>query len=184
MNRKMRKSVLLIGVCLCGMFTMQAYAAGGGNSPVPAVQQSKKITGTVVDSQGPIIGASVVVKGTSNGIATDFDGNFTLNVNQGQTLVISYIGYLTKEVKIDGRSHYDITLSEDNALLDEVVVVGYGTMKKSDLAGATGSMDEKKMKGSIITNLDQAFAGRGFFYLNSCAWSGNNQCWSRASLCN
>ena len=65
MNQKVRKSVLLIGVCLCGMFTMQAYAAGGGNSPVPAVQQSKKITGTVVDSQGPIIGASVVVKGTS-----------------------------------------------------------------------------------------------------------------------
>jgi len=142
MNQKVRKSVLLIGVCLCGMFTMQAYAAGGGNSPVPAVQQSKKITGTVVDSQGPIIGASVVVKGTSNGIATDFDGNFTLNVNQGQTLVISYIGYLTQEVKIDGRGHYDITLKEDNAL------------------GATGSMDEKKMKGSIITNLDQAFAGR------------------------
>ncbi len=160
MNQKVRKSVLLIGVCLCGMFTMQAYAAGGGNSPVPAVQQSKKITGTVVDSQGPIIGASVVVKGTSNGIATDFDGNFTLNVNQGQTLVISYIGYLTKEVKIDGRSHYDITLSEDNALLDEVVVVGYGTMKKSDLAGASATMDEKAIKGANITNIDQSFQGR------------------------
>ncbi len=160
MNQKVRKSVLLISVCLCGMFTMQAYAAGGGNSPVPAVQQSKKITGTVVDSQGPIIGASVVVKGTSNGIATDFDGNFTLNVNQGQTLVISYIGYLTKEVKIDGRSHYDITLKEDNALLDEVVVVGYGTMKKSDLAGASATMDEKAIKGANITNLDQSFQGR------------------------
>ena len=141
------------------MCSMQAYA-GDASSPVPEVQQTKKITGTITDAQGPVIGASVVVKGTSNGVATDFDGNFTLNVSQGQTLVISYIGYLTKEVKIDGRSHYDITLSEDNALLDEVVVVGYGTMKKSDLAGATGSMDEKKMKGSIITNLDQAFAGR------------------------
>ena len=160
MNQKVRKSVLLIGVCLCGMFTMQAYAAGGGNSPVPAVQQSKKITGTVVDSQGPIIGASVVVKGTSNGIATDFDGNFTLNVNQGQTLVISYIGYLTQEIKIDGRGHYDITLKEDNALLDEVVVVGYGTMKKSDLAGASATMDEKAIKGANITNLDQSFQGR------------------------
>ena len=85
----------------------------GGNSPVPAVQQSKKITGTVVDSQGPIIGASVVVKGTSNGIATDFDGNFTLNVNQGETIQISYIGYLTKEIKVDGRTHYDITLEEE-----------------------------------------------------------------------
>ena len=141
------------------MYSMQAYA-GGGISPVPAVQQTKKITGTISDSQGPVIGASVVVKGTSNGVATDFDGNFTLNVNQGQTLVISYIGYLTKEVKIDGRSHYDITLQEDNALLDEVVVVGYGTMKKSDLAGASATMDEKAIKGANITNLDQSFQGR------------------------
>ena len=160
MNQKVRKSVLLIGVCLCGMFTMQAYAAGGGNSPVPAVQQSKKITGTVVDSQGPIIGASVVVKGTSNGIATDFDGNFTLNVNQGQTIQISYIGYLTKEFKVDGRAHYDITLEEDKKMLDEVVVVGYGTMKKSDISGASVSLGEEAMKGSVITNLDQVFAGR------------------------
>ena len=160
MNQKVRKSVLLIGVCLCGMFTMQAYAAGGGNSPVPAVQQSKKITGTVVDSQGPIIGASVVVKGTSNGIATDFDGNFTLNVNQGETIQISYIGYLTKEFKVDGRAHYDITLEEDKKMLDEVVVVGYGTMKKSDISGASVSLGEEAMKGSVITNLDQVFAGR------------------------
>ena len=125
-----------------------------------SMQQTKKITGTITDAQGPVIGASVVVKGTSNGVATDFDGNFTLNVSQGQTLVISYIGYLTKEVKIDGRSHYDITLSEDNALLDEVVVVGYGTMKKSDLAGASATMDEKAIKGANITNIDQSFQGR------------------------
>ena len=138
-----------------------AMYAAGGSSPLPnEVQQSKKITGTVSDAMGPVIGASVVVKGTSNGVATDFDGNFTLNVNQGQTIVVSYIGYLTKEIKIDSRSNYQITLEEDKKVLDEVVVVGYGTMKKSDLAGATGSMDEKKMKGSIITNLDQAFAGR------------------------
>ena len=105
------------------MCSMQAYA-GDASSPVPEVQQTKKITGTITDAQGPVIGASVVVKGTSNGVATDFDGNFTLNVSQGQTLVISYIGYLTKEVKIDGRSHYDITLEEDKKMLDEVVVVG------------------------------------------------------------
>ena len=159
MNRKMRKTVLLVGACLLGMCSMQAYA-GDASSPVPEVQQTKKITGTITDAQGPVIGASVVVKGTSNGVATDFDGNFTLNVSQGQTLVISYIGYLTKEVKIDGRSHYDITLSEDNALLDEVVVVGYGTMKKSDLAGASATMDEKAIKGANITNIDQSFQGR------------------------
>jgi len=159
MNRKMRKTVLLVGACLLGMCSMQAYA-GDASSPVPEVQQTKKITGTITDAQGPVIGASVVVKGTSNGVATDFDGNFTLNVSQGQTLVISYIGYLTKEVKIDGRSHYDITLEEDKKMLDEVVVVGYGTMKKSDISGASSTVGENAIKGSIITSLDQSLQGR------------------------
>ena len=159
MNRKMRKTVLLVGACLLGMCSMQAYA-GDASSPVPEVQQTKKITGTITDVQGPVIGASVVVKGTSNGVATDFDGNFTLNVSQGQTLVISYIVYLTKEVKIDGRSHYDITLEEDKKMLDEVVVVGYGTMKKSDISGASVSLGESAVKGSIITSLDQSLQGR------------------------
>ena len=124
------------------------------------MQQAKKITGTVSDAMGPVIGASVLVKGTSTGTVTDFDGKFSLNVKPGATLVVSYIGYLSKEVKIGSQTDYTIMLEEDKQMLDEVVVVGYGTMKKSDLAGATGSMDESKMKGSVITNLDQAFAGR------------------------
>jgi TonB-linked SusC/RagA family outer membrane protein len=162
MNLNYSKNSLLAG--LCSVFLLGAspvmYAARG-SAPLPAeMQQAKKITGTVTDAMGPVIGASVVIKGTSNGVATDFDGNFTLQASPGQTLVISYIGYLTKEVKVTGQNNYQITLEEDKKVLDEVVVVGYGTMKKSDLAGATGSMDEKKMKGSIITNLDQAFAGR------------------------
>ena len=133
--------------------------AAGGSSPL-AVQQTKQITGTVSDAMGPVIGASVVIKGTSTGAATDFDGNFTLNASQGQTLVVSYIGYLTKEVKIDGRSVYEITLEEDKKVLDEVVVVGYGTMKKSDISGASVSLGEKAVKGSIITSLDQSLQGR------------------------
>ena len=135
-----------------------AYAAG---APQEIQQAAKKITGTVVDASGPVIGASVVVKGTSNGVATDFDGNFTLNANPGQTLVISYIGYLNKEVKISAnQTNYKITIEEDKQMLDEVVVVGYGTMKKSDLAGASATMDEKAIKGSNITNIDQSFQGR------------------------
>ena len=135
-----------------------AYAAG---APQEIQQAAKKITGTVVDASGPVIGASVVVKGTSNGVATDFDGNFTLNANPGQTLVISYIGYLNKEVKITAnQTNYKITIEEDKQMLDEVVVVGYGTMKKSDLAGASATMDEKAIKGSNITNIDQSFQGR------------------------
>ena len=159
MNKTFRKTALLVGAfSLLGLcYSPKAYAADA----VQDVQQAKKITGTVVDASGPVIGASVVVKGTANGVATDFDGNFTLNASPGQTLVVSYIGYLNKEVKITAnQTNYEITIEEDKQMLDEVVVVGYGTMKKSDLAGATSSMDEKKMKGSIITNLDQAFAGR------------------------
>lgn len=73
---------------------------------------------------------------------TDFDGNYTLNVGAGQTVEVTYVGYVTK-LQVGGQSKYDITLVEDNNSLDEVVVVGYGTMKKSDLAGASASMDER-----------------------------------------
>ena len=159
MNQKIRKTALLMGACsLLGAYSpvMAAHA----EASVQAVQQSKKITGTVSDAMGPVIGASVVVKGTSNGVATDFDGKFSLNVNPGQTLVISYIGYITKEVKVDSKTSYSITLEEDKKMLDEVVVVGYGTMKKSDLAGASFTMDEKALKNANVTNIDQAFAGR------------------------
>jgi TonB-dependent SusC/RagA subfamily outer membrane receptor len=108
---------------------------------------------------GPVIGASVVIKGTSNGVATDFDGNFTLNVSQGQTLVVSYVGYITKEIKVGAQAHYDVTLEEDKKVLDEVVVVGYGTMKKSDLSGSSSSIGEQALKGSVITSLDQTLQG-------------------------
>ena len=112
MNLNCRKNSLLAGlfaITLLG-YSPVTYAAKG-SSPLPnEVQQAKKITGTVSDAMGPVIGASVVVKGTSNGVATDFDGNFTLSVNQGQTIVVSYIGYITKEIKIDSRTNYEITL--------------------------------------------------------------------------
>ena len=146
MNLNYSKEKILAGVCLVSLLGISPQAfAGGKNSPLLMEQQqaTKKITGTVSDAMGPVIGASVLVKGTSTGAATDFDGKFTLNAKPGATLVISYIGYLTKEVKVDSRNSYNITLEEDKQMLDEVVVVGYGTMKKSDLAGATGSMDEK-----------------------------------------
>ncbi len=161
MNLIISKSTLLAGLCTIVLsgYSSQLYA-GEGTSPLPTVQQAKKVTGTVSDAMGPVIGASVVIKGTSNGVATDFDGNFSLNASQGQTLVISYIGYITKEVKIGAQAHYDITLEEDKKVLDEVVVVGYGTMKKSDISGASVSLGEDALKGSVITNLDQAFAGR------------------------
>ena len=161
MNLFFSKNALLAGLCTVVLsgYSSSLYA-GNSTSPEPtAVQQTKKITGTVSDAMGPVIGASVVIKGTSNGIATDFDGNFTLNASQGQTLVISYIGYITKEIKIGAQSHYNITLEEDKKVLDEVVVVGYGTMKKSDLSGSSSSIGEQALKGSVITSLDQSLQG-------------------------
>ncbi len=118
------------------------------------------ITGVVSDAMGPVIGATVAVKGTSNGTSTDNDGQFSLNVSPGQTLVVTYVGYLTKEVKVGQQNYYDILIEEDQQLLDEVVVVGYGTMKKSDISGSSVSLGEKAVKGSIITSLDQSLQGR------------------------
>ena len=99
-------------------------------------------------------------KGTNTGVATDFDGKFTLSVNPGSTLIVSYIGYITKEVKVGNQTSLKIFLEEDKKLLDEVVVVGYGTMKKSDLSGSSVSVGEKAIKGSVITSLDQSLQGR------------------------
>ena len=133
--------------------------ASAGTS-VQAVQQStKKIMGTVSDSQGAVIGASIVEKGTSNGTVTDFDGNFTLNVKPNATLVISYIGYTTQEIAVGNRSEFNITLQEDNTSLDEVVVVGYGTMKKSDISGSVASVNTADMLKRTPTNIAQGLQG-------------------------
>ena len=141
-----------MGLC----FSSKTYAA---ETPQGVQQATKKITGTVVDSQGAVIGASVVEKGTQNGTVTDFDGNFTLNVSPGATIVVSYIGYETKEVKVGNQSALDITLKEDNALLDEVVVVGYGTMKKSDISGSVASVNTEQMMRRVPTNIAQGLQG-------------------------
>ena len=149
MNRNFRKTALLMGTMAClGLgYSSNAYAAG---APQEIQQATKKITGTVVDASGPVIGASVVEKGKSgNGVITDFDGNFSLTVSPGATLVISYIGYETQEIKVGNQSNFSITLKEDNAQLDEVVVVGYGVQKKKLVTGAT-----VQVKGEDIAKMN------------------------------
>lgn len=125
-----------------------------------AMGQTRSVSGNVVDNLGPVTGASVIEKGTRNGTITDLDGNFTIKVREGSVLEISSIGYKTVEVKVDERGHYAISLEEDKLFLDEVVVVGYGTMKKSDLSGASVSLKEADLKGSVISSLDQTLQGR------------------------
>ena len=122
--------------------------------------QNRQVSGTVVDKVGPVAGASVIEKGTQNGAVTDLDGKWTLNVRQGATIVVSSIGYKDVEIVVGSQNVYNASLQEDRQLLDEVVVVGYGTMKRSDLSGSSVSMTEESIKGSIVSSLDQTLQGR------------------------
>lgn len=120
-----------------------------------------RVTGTITDNTGEgVIGASVIEKGTTNGAIADLDGKYEITVRPGATLVFSSIGYKEQEIVVGNQTVINVLLLEDTELLDEVVVVGYGTMKKSDLAGASVSMKEDAIKGSIITNIDQSLQGR------------------------
>lgn len=127
---------------------------------ISMMAQKVPVSGTVSDQTGPVIGVSVIEKGTTNGTMTDNDGHFTLTVSKGAVIEISSIGYKTQEITVGAQTNFTVTLSEDNEFLDEVVVVGYGSMKKSDLAGASVSMKESDLKGSIISSLDQSLQGR------------------------
>ena len=124
-------------------------------------QQNAKIKGKVTDASGvPIIGANVTESGTSNGTITDVDGAFTLDVKAGAQLKISYIGYLSKMVLVDNKTFFSIQLSEDTQTLDEVVVVGYGTVRKADLSGSISVLDGKSFKDQPITQVTDAIQGR------------------------
>ena len=123
--------------------------------------QDVTIKGNVKDAKGePIIGASILEKGTTNGTVTDFDGNFMLSAPKGSTIGISYIGYKSQDIINQGQSNLIVVLQEDTEVLDEVVVVGYGTMKKSDLTGAVSSVGVKDIKDSPVANIGQAMQGK------------------------
>lgn len=139
MNLNLRKSVLLVGaLASLGLsYTTEALATSP-NFAVNSVQQSKKVTGNVSDAEGPIIGASVVEKGNAgNGTVTDLDGNFSLNVKPGATIVITYIGYQKQEIVVGNQSNFNVTMKTDDKTLEEVVVVGYGVQKKKLVTGST-----------------------------------------------
>ena len=132
------------------------------NRPLLAenVNQQKKISGKVIDANGdPVIGANVVEKETTNGTITDMSGNFVLSVNPNAVLSVSYIGYVSKDIQVKDRSSFTISLEEDSELLDEVVVVGYGTMKKKDLTGAVGTLKGESLSARKTTQLSTALQG-------------------------
>ena len=121
-----------------------------------------KVKGVVYDGTdgSPMIGVKIVVTGTSNGVISDYDGKYAIDVPSGKTLTFSMVGYKAQTINPKGKTTLDVTLQEDSKVLNDVVVVGYGTMKKSDISGASVTMSEDQIKGSIITSLDQSFQGR------------------------
>lgn len=124
-------------------------------------QKSKKITGTVVDETGlPVIGANVVQKGTTNGIITDVDGRFSLEIPENSILEISYIGYLAQSIPVENKSFFQIILKEDTQKLDEVVVVGFGTQKKVNLTGAVSAVSGDQLSGLPATNVANMLQGK------------------------
>lgn len=142
------KKYLLILCCLC--------------ASVMAFAQQQTVSGTVVDDFGqPLIGVSILEKGTTNGVITDMDGNFTLKLtSDSRILVFSYIGYKTREVSVAGKSTVNVTMSEDAEQLDEVVVVGYGVQKKSSMTASVSSVSSKEIVKTMSSNVASTLQGR------------------------
>ncbi len=151
-----------VGLCsILGLFFVpQTAMASSDSQSVDAVQQSKKVTGYVGDSQGPLIGATVQVKGTSNGSLTDLDGRFELEAPMGATLVVSYVGYVSQEVTVGASSTLNIILEEEGHNLNEVVVIGYGTQRREAVTGSVANIGGEKLNQVAASNAAQALQGR------------------------
>lgn len=140
---------------------VSAFAASPDLDEATSPPYQLTITGTVVDDMGaPLPGTNVIVKGTTNGTQTDFDGNYTITAPSDATLVFSYVGFKTLEVPVNGNSVVDVTMIEDAAALDEVVVTGYGTQTRGDLTGAVASVDVSEAVKQPLVNVAEALEGR------------------------
>lgn len=162
MKRNLQKGILVTSACAAFLLgnVQQAYAVAA--DAIEIVQQNKKIAGIVVDQNGEaVIGANVIQKGTTNGTITDIDGKFTLEVPAKAVLTVSFIGYQSQDVALKGNeTQLTVTLKDDTEVLDEVVVVGYGTMKKRDLSGAVSQIKSDDLMKGNPTDLSQGLAGK------------------------
>lgn len=122
--------------------------------------QSKQVTGVVNDEFGPVLGATILEKGTTNGITTDLEGRFTLTVATNAILQVSYVGYATQEIPVAVKNHFSILLKQDTEMLEEVVVVGYGAQKKESVVGAISQVSSKELLATPAANVSQAIAGK------------------------
>ena len=124
------------------------------------ISQAQEVSGTVSDAGGPLPGASVLEKGTTNGTQTDFDGNYSLTVNDGATIIVSYIGYKSQEVSVDSRTSINFTLEEDAEALEEVVIIGYGTTTIKDATGSVAAVTSEDFNGGAISSPEQLIQGK------------------------
>ena len=144
MNRK-AWLVLLFAICLA----------------FPALAQKISVQGTVVDATGePLIGASVMAQGTTSGTATDFDGKFVIEVDPNATLVVSYVGYEPQNVAVEGRTLVKVTLQESSLMLDEVVAIGYGTVKKEDATGSVSTIKPTEIQAGLSASVQDLLVGQ------------------------
>ena len=156
----MRKQVLFSAMLMLGVM------GGFSTYPVPAMasvtQQTIKVTGQVVDQDGePLIGATIKLKGAQTGVITDFDGNFSIDVPSNATLVVSYVGYKDREIAVRGRAVIEqIQMESDAMMLDQVVVVGYGTQKKADLTGSVSIVNADELKRTSGSNISTMLEGK------------------------
>ena len=160
---KKQLSFVTLSLLIGAACPINMQAANEDAASVAIVQQQKTVTGKVLDATGePIIGANVVVKGNPTlGSITDMDGKFSVSgVKTGDVLIVSYIGYNELQVKVTSKNVYNVTLSEDTEALDEVVVVGYGTAKKTSMTGSVANVKAKALEAIPSTNLSNSLAGR------------------------
>ena len=175
--------LLIMKTTIILLFTCVFISVAGTSSTLVAndlasiMQQNKTIKGKILDEQGnPIIGANVIeMDVASNGTITDNDGNFNLEVQSNASIKITYIGYLEQIIPTTNRTEFNVTLLEDMRTLDELVVIGYGTVRKADLAGAVSVLDNKSFRDQPITQVSEAFQGRiaGVQVVNSNVPGGN-----------
>lgn len=160
-TKLLKNNYVLPMILFCSALTFSPLGVAQAHATTNVVQQAKTVKGTVVDETGePVIGASVMVKGTSVGCATDLDGNFTLqNVKPEQTLTISYIGYTAQTIAIGQKTNFNVVLKPDNKVLNEVVVVGYGAITKRSVSTSMSTVKGSNIAEMPTSNITQSLSG-------------------------
>ena len=158
-RRKILPALLFCSL-ISGTTIVAAIPVDGLSYDSKIINFQQTITGTVSDELGPLPGATVQVKGTSVGVTTDFDGNYSIEADSDAILVVSYLGYATKEVAINGQQTLNVQLQPDATQLEDVVVVGYGTTAKKDVTGAISSVKAEEIENLPVANVEKALQGR------------------------